>query len=266
MTQTCFTHSFIGYYRIDTFPPPLWALPAPQNTPLIDVFGPVNSAQITTWRRLQQVQHGNTRHDFKLSPGKNIFKAQFTCVFHRVGVGGGQWWWWWWWRFGGGGLVFIMSHSFTRSEKAGVWESLRPFRRALPSSLMDFIEPEGEERNSVYLKAALWALKCCSVFIPPPLCLLSLRTTKTFDPPRLLCLSRHSPAIFVLHRFLDLTIFFFSERWSSLDPSLLSWLVCRGFFRWESAPVDNVLFEIHAASGTGRMDFFFYILPSACCN
>lgn len=167
---------------------------------------------------------------------------------------------------GWGGLVFIMSHSFTRSEKAGVWESLRPFRRALPSSLMDFIEPEGEERNSVYLKAALWALKCCSVFIPPPLCLLSLLTTKTFDPPRLLCLSRHSPAIFVLHRFLDLTIFFFSQRWSSLDPSLLSWLVYGGFFRWESAPVDNVLLEMHAASGTGRIGFFFYILPSACCN
>lgn len=108
---------------------------------------------------------------------------------------------------GSGGLVFIMSHSFTRSEKAGVWESLRPFRRALPSSLMDFIEPKGEERNSVYLKAALWALKCCSVFIPPPLCLLSLHTTKTFDPPRLLRLSRHSVAIFVLHRFLNLTIF-----------------------------------------------------------
>lgn len=229
------------------------------------MFGLVNSAQIATRRRRQQVQHGNTRDDFKLSPGKNIFKAQFTCVFHRVGVGGGN-------GGGGGGGgsgvggLFIMSHSFTRSEKAGVWESLRPFRRALPSSLMDFIEPEGEERNSVYLKAALWALKCCSVFIPPPLCLLSLRTTKTFDPPRLLCLSRHSPAIFVLHRFLDLTHFFFSKRWSSLDPSLLSWLVCGGFFRWESVPVDNVLLEMHAASRTGRIDFFFYILPSACCN
>lgn len=37
-----------------------------------------------------KVQHGNARDDFKLSPGKNIFKAQFTCVFHRVGVGGGN--------------------------------------------------------------------------------------------------------------------------------------------------------------------------------
>lgn len=80
--------------------------------------------------------------------------------------------------------MFIMSHSFTRSEKEGVWESLRPFRRALTCPLMDFIEPKGDERNSVYLKAALWALKCCSVFIPLPLCLHSARTTKTFDPSR----------------------------------------------------------------------------------
>lgn len=36
------------------------------------------------------VQHGFTRDDFKLLPGKNIFKTQFTCVFHRVGVGGGS--------------------------------------------------------------------------------------------------------------------------------------------------------------------------------
>lgn len=123
-------------------------------------------------------------------------------MFHRVGVGegsGGD--------GGSGGLVFIMLHSFTRSEKAGVWESLRPFRRALPSSLMDFIERKREERNSVYLKGALWALKCCSVFIPLPLCLLSLHITKTFDPPRQLRLSRHSVGIFVMHRFLKLPIF-----------------------------------------------------------
>lgn len=51
--------------------------------------------------------------------------------------------------------MFIMSHSFTRSEKAGVWESVRPFSGALPCSLMDFIGPKGEGRNPVYLNAQL---------------------------------------------------------------------------------------------------------------
>lgn len=51
--------------------------------------------------------------------------------------------------------MFIMSHSFTRSEKAGVWESLCPFSGALPCPLMDFIGPKGEGRNLVYLNAQL---------------------------------------------------------------------------------------------------------------
>lgn len=48
-----------------------------------------------------------------------------------------------------------MSHSFTRSEKAGVWKSLHPFSEALPSSLMNFIGPKGEARNPVYLNGQL---------------------------------------------------------------------------------------------------------------
>lgn len=51
--------------------------------------------------------------------------------------------------------MFIMSHSFTRSEKAGVWESSRPFSGVLPSPLMDFIGPKGDGRNPVYLNAQL---------------------------------------------------------------------------------------------------------------
>lgn len=54
-----------------------------------------------------------------------------------------------------GAVVFIMSHSFTRNERPGVWEFLRSFSGALPCSLMDFIEPKGERRNSVYLNAQL---------------------------------------------------------------------------------------------------------------
>lgn len=76
-----------------------------------------------------------------------------------------------------------MSHSFTQSEKVGVWESLRPLSWALPCSLMDYIGPKGEGRNPVYLKApALWDLKCCSVSVPPSPTIHSHPKTKTFDP------------------------------------------------------------------------------------
>lgn len=51
--------------------------------------------------------------------------------------------------------MFIMSHSFTRSEQAGAGESLGPFSGALPCSLMDFIGPKGEGHNPVYLNAQL---------------------------------------------------------------------------------------------------------------
>lgn len=59
------------------------------------------------------VQHGPTRDDFKLSPGKKIFKTQFTCVFHRVGVGEGNG------GGSGGGLCLlcrILSHEVKRRE------------------------------------------------------------------------------------------------------------------------------------------------------
>lgn len=161
-----------------------------------------------------------------------------------------------------------MSHSFARSEKAGVWESLRPFSEALPCPLMDFIGPKGERRNCVYLNAQLCGpLKCCSVFLPQSLCLHSHQKTKTFDP---LCLL-HLIAIFGLHRFSQFNNF--PVKWGcfSLDlplAFLAGFLCCSGgnlhlktpFFsatlQWER------LLKWHRHN---RFESFCFLLP-ACYN
>lgn len=121
--------------------------------------------------------------------------------------------------FHGVGVVFIMSHSFTRSEKAGVWESLRPFSGALPCSLMDFIGPKGEGRNPVYLNAQLCgSLNAALSSFLSHCASIRCKNTKTFDPFCLLHLLLHSIAIFVLHRFLNLNIF--PVKWGCLSLGL----------------------------------------------
>lgn len=147
-----------------------------------------------------------------------------------------------------GGVVFIMSHSFTRSEKAGVWESLRPFRGALPCSLMDFIGPKGKGRNPVYLNAQLCGLlnAALSSFLSDCACIHS-KKQKPLTP--FVCSICCSVWLQSLH-FIDFSIYQFSSKMRSslfrpafCFPWLGVWAFLVGLYTYKDVLFGDVRWE-----------------------